>query len=165
MSDILELRQRVEAAEGKFGVSAADQTKYSERLISLVNAVESAAKDAREDQEKTKMSLLAAQAENEQLRGMLHTLLLAVEKDGDAIGPVLRDLERAVSAISATGVPQIADPGESGEVLAEAPAEPVAQEAPAEALVAEADSAPAPETEPESETVFSSEDALDVSAP
>ncbi|MEO1249348.1 MAG: hypothetical protein AAFW76_05855, partial [Pseudomonadota bacterium] len=116
-------------------------------------------------------------AENEQLRGMLHTLLLAVEKDGDAIGPVLRDLEQAVSAISAAGVPQSADPGESGEVLAEAPAEPeLAQpdlgegDAPVEALVAEsdepaempaADEPPAPAAEPESETVFSSDQDLD----
>lgn len=158
MSDILELRQRVEAAEGKFGISAAEQAKYSERLISLVNAVESAAKDARQDQEKTKMSLLAAQAENEQLRGMLHTLLLAMEKDGDAIGPVLRDLEQAVSAISAAGVAELAEPGESGEVLADAAAEPAPEQAiPSEGPAAETDDMAAPE----SETVFSNEEELE----
>ncbi|MEM1400547.1 MAG: hypothetical protein AAGF58_11735, partial [Pseudomonadota bacterium] len=79
MSDILDLRKRVEAAEQKFGVAAETQNKYSARLIALVSSVENAAATAREQHEETRLALLSAKSENEQLRSMLLTLLLAME--------------------------------------------------------------------------------------
>lgn len=100
MSDILELRQRVEAAEEKFGHFAAKQSKYSARLISLVTAVEGAAQKSQQEHEETKLALVTEKAQNEQLRSMLHTLLLAFEQGGDDIGPVLRDMENMISALS-----------------------------------------------------------------
>lgn len=109
MSDILDLRKRVEAAEQKFGVAAETQNKYSARLIALVSSVENAAATAREQHEETRLALLSAKSENEQLRSMLLTLLLAMEKEGDDVGPILKDLEKTIVSLCDES------PGESGE--------------------------------------------------
>ena len=145
MSDILELRQRVEAAEEKFGVFTAKQSKYSERLLTLVTSFEAAAQRAQKEHDDTKMALLASEAQNEQLRGLLHTLLVAVEQGGDEVGPVLKNMEATVAALSAATAEEAetAQPAEeAGPAVPEDAPEGVLAEAKDETAEAEDDAAP-----------------------
>lgn len=87
MSDLEELRQRVEAAEDHFGLIADQQKGYSQRLIALLNVTE------QKDQAIGKL-----EGENEQLRSMLFSLLQAIEK-GDTSN-TLQDMDARISAMS-----------------------------------------------------------------
>ncbi|OUS15781.1 hypothetical protein A9Q97_02800 [Rhodospirillales bacterium 47_12_T64] len=87
MSDLEELRQRVEAAEEHFGLIADQQKGYSQRLIALLNVTE------QKDQAIDKL-----EGENEQLRTMLFSLLQAIEK-GDTSN-TLQDMDVRISAMT-----------------------------------------------------------------
>ncbi|MFD2204235.1 hypothetical protein [Kiloniella antarctica] len=91
MSDLEELRQRVEAAEENFGLIADQQKGYSQRLIALLNVTE------QKDQAIGKL-----ENENEQLRSMLFSLLQAIEK-GDTSN-TLQDMDVRISAMTSQTV-------------------------------------------------------------
>ncbi|MCZ4280915.1 hypothetical protein O4H49_09020 [Kiloniella laminariae] len=87
MSDLEELRQRVEAAEGRFGLLADQQQGYSKRLIALLNVTE------QKDQVIEKL-----EGENEQLRSMLFSLLQAIESGNTS--DTLHDMDARISAMT-----------------------------------------------------------------
>ncbi|WP_417428301.1 hypothetical protein [Kiloniella sp.] len=87
MSDLEELRTRVEAAEEHFGLIADQQKGYSQRLIALLNITE------QKDQTIGKLEY-----ENEQLRTMLFSLLQSIEK-GDTTN-TLQDMDVRISAMT-----------------------------------------------------------------
>ncbi|WP_419901869.1 hypothetical protein [Kiloniella sp.] len=87
MSDLEELRLRVEAAEEHFGLITDQQKGYSQRLIALLNVTE------QKDQSISKL-----EGENEQLRTMLYSLLQAIEK-GDTSN-TLQDMDTRISVMT-----------------------------------------------------------------
>ncbi|WP_299378572.1 hypothetical protein [uncultured Kiloniella sp.] len=91
MSDLEELRTRVEAAEEHFGLIADQQKGYSQRLIALLNITE------QKDQTIGKLEY-----ENEQLRTMLFSLLQSIEK-GDTTN-TLQDMDVRISAMTSEAV-------------------------------------------------------------
>ncbi|WP_417452901.1 hypothetical protein [Kiloniella sp.] len=91
MSDLEELRTRVEAAEEHFGLIADQQKGYSQRLIALLNITE------QKDQTIGKLEY-----ENEQLRTMLFSLLQSIEK-GDTTN-TLQDMDVRISAMTSETV-------------------------------------------------------------
>ncbi|MEQ9606479.1 MAG: hypothetical protein RLN99_02305, partial [Kiloniellaceae bacterium] len=101
MTEINDLRERVEAAEKRFGLMDEQQRHYSERVIGLIETIEAqlaAARDEIEkqidDNQRLREELAAARGEiekrtaenqrlaqeNEELRSMLHSMLRAIEE-------------------------------------------------------------------------------------
>lgn len=139
MSYIDELRQRVETAERRFGLIDEQQRRYSERLITLMNALESAQEERQGEAASHQARIAELERENGELRGMLHALLLGVEAGSrDMLADTLRDLDTRLSGM----VP-------SAAALDETPVEAVAvdEEPPAEDLVVPEDDAAEEETD------------------
>src|SRR3546814_12294151 len=101
MTDINDLRERVEAAEQRFGLMDEQQRHYSERVIGLIETIETQLQAARSEIEKQidenlslSQDLAAARGEiaqhidenqrlgqeNEELRRMLHSVLRSIEQ-------------------------------------------------------------------------------------
>lgn len=100
MSYIEELRQRVETAERRFGLIDEQQRRYSERLITLMNALESAQEERQAEATSHQARIVELERENGELRGMLHALLLGVEAGGrDTLADTLRDLDARLSGM------------------------------------------------------------------
>src|SRR3546814_13845 len=120
MTDINDLRERVEAAEERFGLLDEQQRHYSERVIGLIEAIEAQLAAARGEIEKQidenlqlGQDLAAARSEieqqvdanlrlsqeNEELRAMLHSVLRSIEQKTHM--KALQDLEARVSALVA----------------------------------------------------------------
>ncbi len=142
MSEISDLKQRVEAVGEKFGRLAEQESSYGERLVDLLDAVEEgfaqsqresqklksafestqdeikkltgeldAAKEearqrsgeldgVKEERAKLLSELDGARDESKQLRGMLQTLLEAVESGGNLdLGEAMRNLESRIDRI------------------------------------------------------------------
>jgi len=100
MSYIDNLRQRVEAAEQRFGAIDERNRKYSEWLIDLMAAVEGSHRHklAEIDQQKAEVARLSR--ENDDLRAMLHALLLAVEEGNrDRLTETIHELDTKASAL------------------------------------------------------------------
>ncbi len=131
MSYIEELRQRVETAERRFGLIDEQQRRYSERLITLMNALESAQEERQGETAAHQARIVELERENGELRGMLHALLLGVEAGSrDTLADTLRDLDARLSGM----VPPTVTPS---EVPVDAPVEAIAvdEELAAEDLV------------------------------
>ena len=112
MSDINELRVRVEAAEEQFGLVDDRQRKYGARLLDLMNAVEGGLSKKQSALEQCMAELERITAENEQLRGMLQTLLLAIESNSeDRLDDTMHSLDAMVTAL--TGSASAAAPAEA----------------------------------------------------
>ncbi len=106
MINIDELRQRVEAAEQRFGMIDSSQRRYSERLIGMMNAVEEDLAQKQVQFEENKALISAMSHENQQLRSMLHTLLLAIEAAGnDQTAEIMRQIDGKLAAIVETKAP------------------------------------------------------------
>lgn len=122
MPEINDLRQRVEAAEQRFGLLDEQQRHYSERLIGLIDTIEAQLASARSEIEQQiaenrqlGQELAAARGEieqhvadglrlsteNEELRRMLHSILQSIEQKTHM--KTLQDLEARVSALVAGG--------------------------------------------------------------
>lgn len=100
MSYIEELRQRVETAERRFGLIDEQQRRYSERLITLMNALESAQEERQAEATSHQARIVELERENGELRGMLHALLLGVEAGSrDTLADTLRDLDARLSGM------------------------------------------------------------------
>lgn len=147
MSDIQELSSRVEAAEQRFGLIAERDRKYSERLVYLINVIEESLYSTRSALEHESDALAQARRENEQLRAMLHALLIAIEEGGsDRIGDTMRGLEEKMSLLVDAPLP-----GEPADLEAPAEADPgqTAPEPQQDEALAEAVQADAAETQAE----------------
>ena len=127
MTGIEELRERVLQAEQRFGVLDEQDANYSERLIALMNAIEGRFREqqseieqqaeeiGRQGKELAGLSgrLNRTAEENEQLRGMLLSLLTAIEGGRrDSLAETMRELDCTVSALL-QGSPQDGEPRES----------------------------------------------------
>ncbi|HIP78951.1 MAG TPA: hypothetical protein EYH07_10875, partial [Kiloniellaceae bacterium] len=78
MTELNDLRQRVEAAEERFGLIDEQQQHYSDRLIGLIETIEGQLATARAEVEQRADENTRMAAENEELRSLLHTFLLSV---------------------------------------------------------------------------------------
>jgi hypothetical protein len=100
MSYIEELRQRVESAERRFGLIDEQERRYSERLIALMNALETAQTEKLTETASHTARIAELERENGELRGMLHALLLGVEAGSrDTLAGTLRDLDSRLSGL------------------------------------------------------------------
>ncbi len=100
MSYIEELRTRVETAERRFGLIDEQQRRYSERLIGLMNALESSEEERQGEAAALRDRIGQLEHENGELRSMLHALLLGVEAGGrDSLADILRDLDTRLSGM------------------------------------------------------------------
>lgn len=128
MSYIEELRQRVESAERRFGLIDEQQRRYSERLITLMNALESAQEERQAEAASHQARIVELERENGELRGMLHALLLGVEAGSrDTLAGTLRDLDARMSGLVPPAVAARNEtPGGAVLMDAELPAEALA---------------------------------------
>ena len=103
MSNIEELQARVVSAEARLALIGEEHQRYSDRLVSLMNAAEAQISEQSAAAAMHQAALDTLHQENEQLRTMLHTLLLAVEAgNGKALAATMHDLEAKFSAMLAT---------------------------------------------------------------
>lgn len=100
MSEIQELKQRVEAAEQHFGQVDEQHRKYSERLLDLMKSIEEGHGQWQAEVDQHRREVERVRGENEQLRSMLHSLLQAVDTGSrDRLCDTMRELDSKVSAI------------------------------------------------------------------
>ena len=99
-AQISELQQRVNAIEVRFSGSVEESRERSERLSSLLEAMEEGFARSRRDFERLNDELVRVSEENQQLRGMLQTLL-AVTDDSTVrgIGAAMRELETRINRL------------------------------------------------------------------
>lgn len=100
MSEINDLRERVEAAEQRFGLIDEQQRHYSARVIGLIETIEAQLAAARGEIEKQIAENLRLAQDNEELRRMLHSVLRSIEEK--TFTSTLQDLESRVSALVAS---------------------------------------------------------------
>lgn len=116
MINIDELRQRVEAAEQRFGLLDSSRRKASERLIGMMNAIEQDQSQKQTQLEESKALISSMAKENQQLRSMLHQLLLAIESSGSDQGAeILRQMDDKLTAMAGTGDRTSDDQAAEGE--------------------------------------------------
>ena len=98
MSNIEELRLRLEDAERRFGLKSAKNNQYSVRLVQLVDAVVDDLWVQRRDHERLSF-------ENEEFRSMLISLLATIEGgDKDTAQTALRSAQPELARGVARGV-------------------------------------------------------------
>lgn len=174
MTSIDDLRRRAEAVEGRFGAMHDRARDYSDRLLKVMTGVEGRMAEQHERIADLEERLARSEAENEELRRMMHSLLSAIEggnigsDEPERLGPALRDLEARVEQLMAPPAPArpaLGTAAASGAGMMAAiaaiapPAETEAEEEPPLELTAdlidhpeeepEAAPAPAAEAEPE----------------
>ncbi len=169
MTSIDDLRRRAEAAENRFGAMHDRARDYSDRLLKVMTGVEGRMVEQSQHIAELEERLARTEAENEELRRMMHSLLMAIEggsvsaDEPERLGPALRDLESRVEQLMAP--PAAARPalaaaaGGAGMMAAIAAiAGPTAEEADPpleltadliEHIEEEPESAPAPAAEPD----------------
>ena len=105
MTSMDDLRRRAEAAEGRFGAMHDRARDYSDRLLKVMTGVEDRMVEQHERIADLEDRLARSEAENEELRRMMHSLLLAIEggnvgsDEPERLGPALRDLENRVEQL------------------------------------------------------------------
>lgn len=125
MSSIEELQNRVSEAEQRFGLIKAQRAKYSERLVGLIDAIESRLRDQHAEIERQAAEIAAqseelnttrnAVAENQALRGMLHSLLRAIETGGrDVLNETMQVMDAKVSTLIQRNVKAVPALGHAG---------------------------------------------------
>ena len=104
MTDIEELRQRVEEAERSFGLIDEQHANYSGRLVTLIDAI-------RQALDERQLAVDRVSQENEQLRTMLLSLLHAIEAgSGKGFSDIMTGIEGELSAMI-SGSPAPPPPG------------------------------------------------------
>jgi len=104
MSDIEQLRRRVEAAERHFGTIGEQQGKYSTRLIQLMDQIEQLSAERESELSRYLGELQQLRHDHDQVKAMLQTLLTAIEAGGgDALMTALREMDRKASALVGEG--------------------------------------------------------------
>jgi len=164
MSNIEELRLRLEDAERRFGLKTADTNQYSVRLVRLVDAIVDDLWVQRRDNERLTF-------ENEEFRSMLMTTLATVESgDKDALHNLMSGMVGRIEALIAAGAGVPAydpvlerypepefdpDPVPEPVIVVETVAapEPAPEPEPVPVAKPEPEPAPEPEAEPEPEPV------------
>jgi hypothetical protein len=97
MSNIEELRLRLEDAERRFGLNSAEANQYSVRLVRLVDAIVDDLWVQRRDNERLNF-------ENEEFRSMLLTLLASIEGgDKEALRTMMTDMAERLANLMAAG--------------------------------------------------------------
>ncbi len=143
MSDIDALRNRVEAAERSFGLIDERERSYSTRLINLIGGIEDQLRRHQSEIAEREARESVLEHENQELRAMLHSLLLAVEDGGqDQLGGAINDMDHRVTALLAGHSAQSSSA--EGEV---APADPMAETPDAAATTEAQDDDAAPMSE------------------
>ena len=148
MTEINDLRERVEAAEQRFGLMDEQQRHYSERLIGLIETIEAQLAAARGEIEKQIAENSRLTQENEELRSMLHSVLRSIEEK--TFTRTLQNLEARVSALVTTAgaaaeaaapqaAPEIGPEAAEPEIDAMVDAENVAEPDDGTALIVEAE--------------------------
>jgi hypothetical protein len=100
MSDLEQLRRRVEAAERHFGTIGEQQGKYSARLVQLMDQIEQRAAQRENELSRYIAELQHLRRDHEQVKSMLQTLLGAIEAgSGDALMAALHEMDRKGSAL------------------------------------------------------------------
>jgi hypothetical protein len=104
MSDIEQLRRRVEAAERHFGTIGEQQGKYSARLIQLMDQIERRGAERESELNRYVGELQQLRRDHDQVKTMLQTLLAAIETGrGDALMSALHEMDRKASALVGEG--------------------------------------------------------------
>lgn len=129
MSDIDELRQRIDQAKHRLGQVDETQAKQIEDLNARLKAIKERLSTRHFEIAQHQEQVARLRHENEQLRGMLHKLLLAIEERfGGPMREILRDLEGQVTTLVAlAGVdsgPERSDPAAPSAQSEEGPADP-----------------------------------------
>ncbi len=105
MINIDELRQRVSDAERRFGLVDERQKAYSSRLEGMIEAVDSRQQDSDTKLRETEAALRQAKDDNEQLRSLLHQLLMTIDGAGrDHLKTPISELSQRLEVV-ATGSP------------------------------------------------------------
>jgi predicted nucleic acid-binding Zn-ribbon protein len=100
MSDLEQLRRRVEAAERHFGSMGEQQGKYSARLVQLMDQIERRAAERESELSHYIGELQHLRRDHDQVKSMLKTLLAAIEAGGgDAVMAALHEMDRKASAL------------------------------------------------------------------
>ncbi len=100
MSDLVDLQQRVEQAEQRFGTLGSQHAKFSARLIELVDQLERQTNERRKEIDVYVNEIARIRQERDQVKTMLHDLLHAIEAGSHAVlNDTLRELDRRASAI------------------------------------------------------------------
>ncbi|MCB9946557.1 MAG: hypothetical protein H6842_01870 [Rhodospirillaceae bacterium] len=101
MTSLDELRQRVRAAEENFGKVGNEDREYAERLAGLVETMDGRLREQRQEVEAIRTEFDRLKHENEELRGMLLSLLLSVERGGRAqLGQTMQELYARMSTLA-----------------------------------------------------------------
>jgi len=120
MGEINELRRRVEAAEERFGLIKEEQSKYSQRLIDLIARLENDLQTLRAKSESNEEEVTRLNFQNEELRSMLHSLLLSIESN--SFDSTLRSLDSRIAAMI-QGSPEAVAPAETAPPVEDAATE------------------------------------------
>ena len=100
MSDLVDLQQRVEQAEQRFGTLGSQHAKFSARLIELVDQLERQTNERRKEIDVYVNEIARIRQERDQVKTMLHDLLHAIEAGSHVVlNDTLRELDRRASAI------------------------------------------------------------------
>jgi hypothetical protein len=100
VTELAELRQRVEAAGESLGEAAAENQKLHERLLGLLSVVEECFAHSQHKIESLSEELARTNEEKQQLQAMLQTLLAETEGDSvRAIGATRRELEARINSL------------------------------------------------------------------
>ncbi len=103
MTELAELRQRVESVGARFRGTAEEDRKRSKRLSSLLSLVEEGFACSQHQIQSLSEDLACANDEIQQLRTMLQTLLAEVEDTGArGTGAAMRELEDRINCLVET---------------------------------------------------------------
>ncbi len=103
VTELAELRQRVEAAGERLGEAAEEDQKLHERLSGLLSVVEEGFAHSQHKIESLSEELARANEEKQQLQAMLQTLLAGAEDDSvRGIGATRRELEVHINRLVET---------------------------------------------------------------
>ncbi len=153
MSGLEELRTRVEAAEARFGLIHEQNRKYSDRLVEVVTAMERAQAGQNQEIAALNAEIGRYENENETLRGMLMSLLAAIEGGSSLnIHDAMRDMDRRIAAMVGEGAGAPA-PAETDATPAEADATPAEVEAGPAAVEPQPDVSPAKVAVPDDRSI------------
>ena len=115
MSDVANLWSRIEEAKKRLGVADEAQIKRIQDIGEQVKQVRVDLTERCRDIERHRAEVAALRRENEQLRRMLHGLLLAIERRNTGpLKEIMKDLEGQVTALA----PLVGGPKEAGKAPA-----------------------------------------------
>ena len=104
MSDIDQLRRRVEAAERHFGAIGEQQGKYRARLIQLMDQIEQRDAERESELNRCLSELQQLRRDHDQVEAMLQALLTVIESgSGDALMVAFGEMDRKASALVGEG--------------------------------------------------------------